>query len=622
MKGQLNLTFSHHGGPEVSGLPLVVDVAKANLEPAVSARSITVGAGWQRELVPGTYLARVYFPSGELVQQTCTIRDGEQTEVNVDIPNLNLAGRERLERSAVLRPLLRDETTPGLAGENFTSTWAKRWHRTSTHRWTQIGFDGMTLSRDNHTVQYRFELDTRPQLLQLGGESVPWRFVTLPPTPAVDVTISAQGQSELDIEVTTGSNYAEALLGYLRSGAVDGARAIAEALLRQKADDPIAAVVGGYYLLRNGHFTNLPNLPGWANNLSHWFHWLPDGAVINAWQHLQAGKRRPSEAEGHFDRARHELLLATRRGIPVYTEGLTLLLEGLELMGADANNNDPELNTALEFIRPYATAADPTSTTVTYGAGDTPSTPTASPATGFPKSRKRLVLLQQVQLPDLVDLGWLSPGSRLESSGGPAEATATVTSAGELDVAGAGIFDTPESTGRDALDLEYPELSWLEWRISSPSELTPKAAAASQQLGLTDPPTLNDLRSAARGTSSTDARSVELAARGVARRLADENVPHVEADVEAALQNRETPESTPDDGVDEASLGALIVSAATLGSTIYNEIREQTREPSPEVVASQLRRELPLAEMRSRVEDVISAVVDEITTTPTARLED
>jgi hypothetical protein len=616
VNGQLKLTFSHQGDPEVRGLPLVVDVAKATLEPAVSPRSVTVGTGWQRELAPGTYLARVYFPSGRLVQQTCSIRDGEQTEVNVEIHNF--FGHERLERSAVLRPLVRDETTPGLAGEDFTSTWAKRWHRTSTNRWTQIGFDGATLSRDNHTVRYRFELDERPQLLQLGGQGISWRFVTLPPTSPVDVTISAQGQSELDIEVTTGSDYAEALLGYLRSGAAEVARAIAESLLREKTVDPIAALVGGYYMLRNGTQSEFPD---WTTNLSHWFPWLPDGAVINAWKHLQAGKRQPTGAEKHFQSARDELLLAASRGIPVYTEGLTLLLEGLELMVADADNTDPELNAALAFIRPYAAAANPASTTVTYAAGERPNTPTFAPPTGFPKTRQRLVLLQQVQLPDLVDLGWLTPGSQLESSGGPGEATATVTGAGELDVAGTGIFDTPEGTAGEALDLEYPELSWLEWRMSSPSELTPKAAAAIQQPGFGDPLTLNDLRSAARGTQPTDARAVEQAARGVARRLADEEVPYVMADVEAALQKRATSELQADTGVDQVPLGAVIVSAATLGSTIYNQIREQTGAPSPEIVASQLRRELPIVDvpLRAHRDQVISAVVDEITAQPEGR---
>jgi hypothetical protein len=491
MTGQLDLTFSYQGHSEVSELRVVVDVANANLEPAVTPRSVRVGSGWRQELAAGTYLARVHFPSGHVVRQTCTVHDGEQTQVNIDVHALS--GHESLERPAVLRPFVRDETTPGLAGTGFASTWARRWHGEASRQWTQMDFDGSTYSRDDHTVRYQFQPDQRSQLLQLGGPGISWRFVTLPPRARVDVTVSARGESDLDIEVTTQSADAEALLGYLRSGAVDSAHAMAESLLQQKLRDPIAATIGGYYLLRTARLNRLSD---WAPNLSRLFPWLPDGAVINAWQHLHTGRLGGGHADQHFATAQQQLLLATQRGIPVYTEGLKLLLDGLRLMRADADGEDHELDAALTFVEPFALAADWSPATVTYG-GENPGEPGSTSRTGIPEDPHRLVLLQQVRLQDLVQLGWLSPGSRLVSSErSVVEATATVTPTGELNVAGNGIFDTPESTAQEVLGRN-PELSWLDWQLSSAAELTPRAQAAD----LGEQPTLAELRWAAWGST-------------------------------------------------------------------------------------------------------------------------
>jgi len=65
--------------------------------------------------------------------------------------------------------------------------------------------------------------------------------------------------------------------------------------------------------------------------------------------------------------------------------------------------------------------------------------------------------------------------------------------------AGKGIFDTSESTAQEALGLDYPDVAWLAWRLSSGAELTPRAKAGAQLLGLGEQPTLDDLRWAARG---------------------------------------------------------------------------------------------------------------------------
>src|SRR5205823_5460912 len=57
----------------------------------------------------------------------------------------------------------------------------------------------------------------------------------------------------------------------------------AEQMLRDKLMDPLGAAVGGYYLLRSESLTLMHD---WPNNFANWIEWLPDGAIIHAWQLL------------------------------------------------------------------------------------------------------------------------------------------------------------------------------------------------------------------------------------------------------------------------------------------------------------------------------------------------
>jgi Restriction Enzyme Adenine Methylase Associated len=491
MSGQLDLSFSYLGGPEVGELPVVVDVVNANLETAVKPRSVRVDSGWQQDLEPGTYLARVRFPSGEVERQTCTVREGDRTQIWMDVHALS--GHESLERPAVLRPFVRDESTPGLANTGFASAWVTRWRGEAGREWQQIDFDGKTVSRDDHTIRYHFDVDRQSNLLQLGSPGIRWRFVSLPPGSGVDVTVSPRGEDDLAVEVTTQSAEAEALLGYLRTGAVEGANATAEELLQQKLGDPIAAAIGGYYLLRAAR---LDRLSDWGPNLSEWFPWLADGAVINAWQHIHAGREHHRDSDQHFDTARRQLLLATQRGVPVYTEGLKLLVDGLRLLRKDAEADDPEADAALTFVEPFALAADWSAATVTYSGAD-PAEPQPSRRYGIPEDHERLVLLHQVKLQDLIELGWLSPGAQLVSSEWSSEATAIVTPNGFLNVTGLGTFQSPETTAKSALGLDHPSSAWNAWQVDNAGDAAPRAGADTNRLG--QHPSLGDLRLAAQG---------------------------------------------------------------------------------------------------------------------------
>ncbi len=243
-------------------------------------------------------------------------------------------------------------------------------------------------------------------LLQVGGPRIPWRLVSLPPTyDPVQVLIRLSQTSTtlnggLAVTVVSQNRLAETLLHYIAAGSFEAAQltseqalAEAESMLRDKRGNPIGAAIGGYYLLRVGALDRLHN---WPNNLANWFKWLPDGAVIHAWQLLH----EPDEAQN--SQARGRLLQAAERGLPVYTEGVRLLIDGLELFAYDAvahDERDEAVEQALKNIRKYAAAVDWNQQLTTFYGAD-PEKPSLKPVMGMPPSKEE------------VDLHFLSTGRR------------------------------------------------------------------------------------------------------------------------------------------------------------------------------------------------------------------
>jgi hypothetical protein len=108
----------------------------------------------------------------------------------------------------------------------------------------------------------------------------------------------------------------DTVTGYLTGGRPDHVVQLApsaEELLLGKVQDPIGATIGGYALLK---LNELDRIHNWADNLSQWFDWLPDGAVIA----METAGRR-----GEDDHAYQLALTAVGRGIPLFSQGLSLL---------------------------------------------------------------------------------------------------------------------------------------------------------------------------------------------------------------------------------------------------------------------------------------------------------
>lgn len=190
----------------------------------------------------------------------------------------------------------------------------------------------------------------------------------------------------------------EGLLALLQRGELEEATeleqhaALAERLLYGKRENIVGAAVGGYYLLRTNDYERLHD---WASNLADWFEWMADGPIIHAWQIIgEYRKSRGENGSGTLEKARKRLLLAARRGFPIYTEGLRLLRDGLLLFDQRAEGTDKEVRTALRQIGGYVASANWNASTTTF-IGKTPNEPSPERISGVPESTIGLEFLQR-----------------------------------------------------------------------------------------------------------------------------------------------------------------------------------------------------------------------------------
>ena len=149
------------------------------------------------------------------------------------------------------------------------------------------------------------------------------------------------------------------VIGYLGAGDLPTAGAIlakasgiAEQMLFDKVGNPLAAAAGAYVLLATEGVAESRAWHPWVDNLMHWFPWLPDGAIQSAWVRL--GRQ---EGEDSLRQARHNLLEAYRRGLPLYARGVRLLLDGLTLFANEAratDDRDAPVEEALQAVREWA----------------------------------------------------------------------------------------------------------------------------------------------------------------------------------------------------------------------------------------------------------------------------
>jgi hypothetical protein len=152
------------------------------------------------------------------------------------------------------------------------------------------------------------------------------------------------------------------LLGYLFQDNLPHARKVIEQSLHglwAKLQNPFAAAASGY-LLMYSRLEDIPNRdwPTWIRNLAAWFPALPDGQILLATLYLQRKNalacipgHENIDANERYGRAWAFLLRAMHAGVPLYSMGLRLLVENLEILSYLSEDGTVRLDGINEALR-------------------------------------------------------------------------------------------------------------------------------------------------------------------------------------------------------------------------------------------------------------------------------
>ena len=138
---------------------------------------------------------------------------------------------------------------------------------------------------------------------------------------------------------------------------------------------------------------------------------MSDGPVIRGWQLLRGATARPGETP------RQRFLQAADRGLPIFSEGLRLLIDGLKVVSRD-RHDDSEVAAAITRMGDYATVTDWSRTVLTF-TGDDPGSPTSRPIPTAKPGEAGTLMLHSVTLDDLIARGLLRPGTLLHTGPRP-----------------------------------------------------------------------------------------------------------------------------------------------------------------------------------------------------------
>ena len=380
--------------PENREAPVAVEVFD-QLMQRVWSGSLSLSERHELDVPAGHYTVRAYMPSGEIVVAQAEVQSGTIAPQDVVLFPESVSPRESLAWAYVLKGAARADPEVRVLGEidGVIAPWVCLWERTLNGDWIprplSPGVLDQTIRQQDARAlgALRLRLSDGQHWLQVGAANAPTKFIALPPSDVHETRVLLLQEERpdrdndmLNVLVDSGDSEAEAMLGYLSIGAFDAARR-AERLLQRKRDNPVGAAIGGYYLLRAGDTRRLD----WTSNLANWFPWLPDGAVIHAWLLLR-------QHEPDQDVARERLLEAARRGIPIYTQGLRLLYDGLSVYYSRGMDTDSEVREALGRVGSYAAAADWEAQTTTFYAHH-PTEPDPSPTFDAPDPNLPVVRL-------------------------------------------------------------------------------------------------------------------------------------------------------------------------------------------------------------------------------------
>jgi hypothetical protein len=151
----------------------------------------------------------------------------------------------------------------------------------------------------------------------------------------------------VSVRLATTQPIADSILNYLAQGDLHSAESMvpwvqdAHEMLRGKFDDPYAAAVGAYLLLTMRRCSLLHD---WVKNLADHFDFLPDGCVLWAWQQIYESPSSEGLISEYLLKAASRPVPGMPIGVPVYSQGLRLLLDGLSMIPNDKKAQEVSSN--------------------------------------------------------------------------------------------------------------------------------------------------------------------------------------------------------------------------------------------------------------------------------------
>ncbi|CAN5496685.1 hypothetical protein BH10ACT7_BH10ACT7_24680 [soil metagenome] len=286
------------------------------------------GGSGETEVAPGLYSVTAVTASGERLTQLVTV--GSRAAIDVDFTPA--------ADSAPVRP----DAIDGVVARAVAPR--------PTRRFTLVNATGCTATQDG--AGWRFvpgvpPIGTATALFTDGGSQWELSLPLNPEGPSggcrVDVVDGAPR-----VTLDEGRGLALTIDGMLRNDTITSGTSILEqasGLLDGKYNDPVGAALGGLTLHRLGF---LADRAQWVENLARDFPWLVDGRVL-----LAALLRDDPDAA---DRRRGlDALLSAAEGRPVFTDGLSLLVELLRRWPRDtAARKRAEALEGLSYLTGYA----------------------------------------------------------------------------------------------------------------------------------------------------------------------------------------------------------------------------------------------------------------------------
>lgn len=311
-------------------------------------------------MLPGTYLVVVELTGGKSYQQVVSLEGGPRALIFALPAEIKQPQRHSMLTSQKIKKKRSDQQHWFLVEDTSDLNTAEIRVSVLYYDVSRPDYLLKTIKVNDYScfvAEFEFDSDSLGKVFLFESELFRPKLVSCPPGGHLRITLKREKSPihSLQVNVTTANYAAETILALIENGGIKDALKFmnleqAENLLQQKKIDCSAAAIGGYYLLKAGE---LPRLHDWANNLANWFPDLPDGAIIHAWQLIS----QQVDSIGQNYLIRERLLQALRRGIPVYTEGLRLLYDGLQQL-VQIRSNDLVVENALLLVRNLYSNAD------------------------------------------------------------------------------------------------------------------------------------------------------------------------------------------------------------------------------------------------------------------------